>query len=145
MNCRPRGSSVHEDSPGKNTRVGCHAFLQGIFPTHGSNPSKSRTLQADSLPTGLPQKPMNTGVGSLSLLQGIIPTQKLNQGLLNCRWIIYQLSYQGNPGKYLWAFNFFASIFSVNQCVKILLSLYKREKWKWSCSVVSDSLWPRGL
>ena len=25
------------DSPGKNTRVGCHALLQGIFPTQGSN------------------------------------------------------------------------------------------------------------
>ena len=31
------GSSVHGDSPGKNTGVGCHA-LQGIFPTQGSNP-----------------------------------------------------------------------------------------------------------
>ena len=30
------GSSVHGDSPGKNTRVGCHALLQGIFPTQGS-------------------------------------------------------------------------------------------------------------
>ena len=27
------------DSPGKNTGVGCHALLQGIFPTQGSNPS----------------------------------------------------------------------------------------------------------
>ena len=27
------------DSPGKNTRVGCHALLQGIFSTQGSNPS----------------------------------------------------------------------------------------------------------
>jgi len=28
------------DSPGKNTEVGCHAFLlQGIFPTQRSNPS----------------------------------------------------------------------------------------------------------
>ena len=27
------------DSPGKNTGVGCHALLQGIFPTRGSNPS----------------------------------------------------------------------------------------------------------
>ena len=36
--CRPPGSSVHGDSPGKNTRVGCHALLQGIFPTQGSNP-----------------------------------------------------------------------------------------------------------
>ena len=25
------GSSVHVDSPGKNTGVGCHALLQGIF------------------------------------------------------------------------------------------------------------------
>ena len=27
----PPGSSVHGDSPGKNTGVGCHALLQGIF------------------------------------------------------------------------------------------------------------------
>ena len=33
----PLGSSVHGDSPGKNTGVGCHALLQGIFPTQGSN------------------------------------------------------------------------------------------------------------
>ena len=33
--CSPPGSSVHGDSPGKNTRVGCHALLQGIFPTQG--------------------------------------------------------------------------------------------------------------
>ena len=26
------------DSPGKNTGVGCHFLLQGIFPTQGSNP-----------------------------------------------------------------------------------------------------------
>ena len=35
---RPPGSSVQGDSPGKNTAVGCHALLQGIFPTQGSNP-----------------------------------------------------------------------------------------------------------
>ena len=30
--CKPMpGSSVHGDSPGKNTGVGCHALLQGIF------------------------------------------------------------------------------------------------------------------
>ena len=29
------GSSVHGDSPGKNTGVGCHALLQWIFPTQG--------------------------------------------------------------------------------------------------------------
>ena len=41
--CNPRegnppGSSVHGDSPGKNTGVGFHALLQRIFPTQGSNP-----------------------------------------------------------------------------------------------------------
>ena len=33
-----QGSSVHGDSPGKNTGVGCHALLQGIFLTQGLNP-----------------------------------------------------------------------------------------------------------
>ena len=32
------GSSVLGDSPGKNTGVGCHDLLQGIFPTQGLNP-----------------------------------------------------------------------------------------------------------
>ena len=31
-------SSVHGDSPGKNTGVGCHALFLGVFPTQGSNP-----------------------------------------------------------------------------------------------------------
>ena len=56
MDCRLPGSSVHGDSPGKNTRVGCHTLLQGIFPTQGLNPR-----------------------------------------LPHCRWILYQLSHQGNP------------------------------------------------
>ena len=33
----PLGSSVHWDFPGKNTGVGCHALLQGIFPIQESN------------------------------------------------------------------------------------------------------------
>ena len=37
MDCSPPGSSVHGDSPAKYTGVGCHALLQGIFPTQGSN------------------------------------------------------------------------------------------------------------
>ena len=31
-------SPLHGNSPGKNTGVGCHVFLQAIFPTQGSNP-----------------------------------------------------------------------------------------------------------
>ena len=30
MNCGPPGSSVHGDSPGKSTGVGCHFLLQGV-------------------------------------------------------------------------------------------------------------------
>ena len=37
MDCSSPGSSVHGDAPGKNTGVGCHALLQGIFQTQGSN------------------------------------------------------------------------------------------------------------
>ena len=40
------------DSPGKNTRMGCHFLLQGVFPTQGWNPCFPRLLrwQADSSP-----------------------------------------------------------------------------------------------
>ena len=38
MDCSPPGSSVHGNSPGKNTGVGYHALLQGVFPTQGLNP-----------------------------------------------------------------------------------------------------------
>ena len=37
VDCNPPGFSVHMDSLGKNTRVGCHALLQGIFPTQELN------------------------------------------------------------------------------------------------------------
>ena len=38
MDCSPPGSSVHGESPGKNSGVGCHALLREIFPTQGLNP-----------------------------------------------------------------------------------------------------------
>ena len=57
----------------------------------------SLKLQADSSLSEPSGKAKNTGVGSLSLLQGIIPTQKSNRGLLHCRQILCQLSYQESP------------------------------------------------
>ena len=45
MGYSPLGSSVHGDSPGKNIGVGCHALLQGIFPTQESNPGLSHCRQ----------------------------------------------------------------------------------------------------
>ena len=38
IGCNLPVSSVYGDSPGKNTGVGCHALLQRIFLTQGSNP-----------------------------------------------------------------------------------------------------------
>ena len=38
MECSLSGSSVHGDSPGKNSGMGCHDLLQGTFLTQGSNP-----------------------------------------------------------------------------------------------------------
>ena len=38
MDCSPPGSSLHGDSPGNNTEVGCHALLQGILPIQGLKP-----------------------------------------------------------------------------------------------------------
>ena len=64
--------------------------------------SESHSVMSDSLwPHGL-HSPLNspgqnTGVGSRSLLQWIFPTQESSRGLLNCRQIPYQLSYQGSP------------------------------------------------
>ena len=43
MDHSPPDSSVQGDSPDKNTRVGCHAFLQGIFQNQGLNPGLPET------------------------------------------------------------------------------------------------------
>ena len=37
VDCSPAGPSVHRNCPGNNTGMGCHALLQVIFPTQGSN------------------------------------------------------------------------------------------------------------
>ena len=129
------GSSVHGDSPGKNTGVGCHALFQRIFPIQGPNPGLPHcrwilfclshqgspeilewvampSCRESSQPRPRTQvshiavrfftswttgKSKNTGVGSLSLLQGNFLIQELNLGLLQCRQILYQLSYLGSP------------------------------------------------
>ena len=62
---------------------------------------RSPALQVDSLPTESQRKPKNTGMSRLSLLQQIFPTLEY-QGLLLCRWILYQLNYQGSPFSRSW-------------------------------------------
>ena len=71
----------------------------GNLPNPGIEP-RCPTLQADSLPAEPQGKPKNTRMGSLSLLQRIFPIQESNWGLLHCRWILHQLSYQGSPMEY---------------------------------------------
>jgi len=50
LDCSLPGSSVHSNSPGKNTGVGCHAS------SRGSSQPRSPALQADSLPSEPPGK-----------------------------------------------------------------------------------------
>ena len=40
VDCSPPGYSLHGDSPGKNTGMGCHALFQRIFPTQESSQMK---------------------------------------------------------------------------------------------------------
>ena len=61
------------------------ALLQEMFPTQGLHPGLPHCGQI--LYFLNPRDTQEYGVGSLSLLQGNCLTQKLNCGLLNCRWI----------------------------------------------------------
>ena len=106
---QPRGLYIPWNSPGQNTGVGSLSLLQ-IKP-------KSPTLQADFLPAEPRGNPKNTGVGNLSFLQGIFLAHALNQGLLNCRWTIYQLSYQGSP-QWMWVLEEWVS---KNWCFQIVV------------------------
>ena len=64
MDCAPPGSSVHGNSPGKNTGVDCHALLQGICLTQGLNPHLLSLLhwQVGSLPLAPLGKPSFTSI-----------------------------------------------------------------------------------
>ena len=69
------------DFPGKNTGVGCHCLLQGIFPTQGLNPHLLHLLhwQADSLPLSRQGSPFKTALPLMQLAkveigrEGIMP------------------------------------------------------------------------
>ena len=57
MNCSLPGSSINgNDSPDKNTGVGCHFLIQGIFLTRRSNPRIQHCKQISLLnePPGKP-------------------------------------------------------------------------------------------
>ena len=93
--CNPMDHTVHGILQARILEWVAFPF-PGDLPNPGIEP-RSPTLQAGSLPAEPLGKPKNTGVGTLSLLQGIFLTQGLNWGLLHCRRILYQLSYEGSP------------------------------------------------
>ena len=96
MDCSPPGSSVHGDSPGKNTRVGSHSLLQGIFPIQGSNPGFPHCRQ---ILYHLSHRRSPRILESITnpFSRGIFTTQRLGLGRLHCRLILYHLSHQGSP------------------------------------------------
>ena len=101
--------------------------------------AKSPTLQANSLPSEPPGKPKETGVGSPTLLQGILPAQKLNWGLLYCRRILYQLSYQRSPNIWYGIENTLYSGIrfhweSICNNLQIILSLFIKQIYSYSMS-----------
>ena len=59
--------------------------------------SRSPALRADSLLTEPPGSPKILEWVAYPFSKGSSYPQDLNQGLLHCRWILYQLSYQGSP------------------------------------------------
>ena len=108
------------------------------FPKLGIK-AKSPTLQANSLPSEPPGKPKETGVGSPTLLQGILPAQKFNWGLLYCRRILYQLSYQRSPNIWYGIENTLYSGIrfhweSICNNLQIILSLFIKQIYSYSMS-----------
>ena len=96
MDYSPPGSSVHGDSPGKNTGAGCHALLHGIVPTQGLNPGlpHCRQILYHLSHQGSPRTLEWVAYPSS---RGSSWPRKSYRGLLHCRQTPYQLRYQGSP------------------------------------------------
>ena len=103
VNCSLPGSSVYGIPQARVLEWGAISF------SRGASQHRDRT-QVSSIG----DRRFNlwaTGVGILTILQWIFPKQELNWGLLHCRQILYQLSFQGSSllrvmyaliHKYLW-------------------------------------------
>ena len=78
-------------------RRGLPCSPPGDLPNPGIEP-RSPILQADS---EAPGKPRSTGVEAYPFFRRIVLTQAASWGLLHCRRILYQLSYQGSPSRHV--------------------------------------------
>ena len=92
------------DSQGKNTGVGCHFLLQCMEVKSESEVAQSCPTLCDPMDYSLPGSSVHEILQARILgwvampLQGLFPIEESNPGLLHCRWILYCLSHQGNPG-----------------------------------------------
>ena len=93
--CNPIDYKVHGILQARILEWVSLSFLQGIFPTQGSNPGlpHCRWILSQLSHKG---NPRILERAAYPFLQWLFPTQELNWGLLHCRWILYQLSYQGS-------------------------------------------------
>ena len=98
VDCSPPGSSIHGILQARILEWVAISFSRGC--SRPRDRTWSPALEADALTSEPPGKPKSTGVGGLSLLQQIFLNQESNWGLLHCREILYQLSYQGSPKRY---------------------------------------------
>ena len=83
--CSPPGSSVHGDSPGKDTGVGNLFLLQGIFPTQESSRGLP-ALQADSLLAELSGKP-SLAYAILNFPLLVLEILAVTEGTVGSSWV----------------------------------------------------------
>ena len=128
MDCSPSGSSVHGIL---QARVGCHALLQGVFPIQGWNPHLLFYLhwQVSSLPLAPPGKPM------LCLLLLLLLSHFSHVWLCATPETV---AHQAPPSLGFSRQEHWSGL-------PFPPPMHESEKWKWSCSVVSDSSQPHGL
>ena len=114
MDCSPPGSSVHRDSAGKNTGVGCHALLEGIFLTQGSNPGllHCRWILTHE-PPGTPFMNLNVIV-CYKCIRGIIKNFILHFMLNHLRtgWMKFSLKITNFEAQYYFEVSFLMNFFN---------------------------------
>ena len=161
MDCSPPGSSGHEISQAKSTGVGCHFLLYGIFLAQGWNLSILH-WQADALPRSLILEwvAISFSKGSsrprdqtqVSHIAGrrftLWATREAHHGasaaavaksLQSCPTLC---PIDGSPPGFPVPWIFQARTL---EWVAISSPMHESEKWRWSCSVVSNSSWSHGL
>ena len=89
-------TALSMESPGKNTGVGCHALLQGVFPNQESKLGLPHCRQI-LYQLSHQGSPRILEWVAYPFSRGSSWPQESNRGLLHCRWILYQLGHQGSP------------------------------------------------